>query len=186
VADLEPYSADNYNASGVCLSPLPAGVFTILDNDQNIGRVPLGNATGVNYSVKIGSSLGGATRVFLRLNLSQTSNQITLSTTSFTFNHALGADRKSEHYSSDFPAGSGGFTIRNFPVVTSRWPTAFDCCAVNQILPEESAVRPCGPTPYGSQRAVRTDARSPSSATSGRRGAPAMSNPAFFRTRSSG
>ena len=92
--------------SGVCGTTDP--YLTVLDNNQNIGRLPVGQPQAITFSIQVGTVPPGVvSKVYLRLDLSQTSAGKVLGRLAYEFSHALGADRKGLHYSTDYPTGSG-------------------------------------------------------------------------------
>ncbi|HEU5218305.1 MAG TPA: hypothetical protein VFU23_06585, partial [Gemmatimonadales bacterium] len=98
--------------SGSCSTP--STVLTILDSPKNIGRLPVGQPEAVSFTVQVGATpLAQGPRVYLRVDLSQTGTAKDLSRLTFEFVHAMGADRESLHYSTDYPAGSGGTITRD-------------------------------------------------------------------------
>ncbi|HEU5182321.1 MAG TPA: hypothetical protein VFW45_16160, partial [Candidatus Polarisedimenticolia bacterium] len=89
----------------------PSTVLTVLDSPKSIGRMPVGQPEAVSFTVQVSATpLAQGPRVFLRVDLSQTSAAKDLSRLTFEFVHAMGADRQSLHYSTDYPNGSGSIT----------------------------------------------------------------------------
>ncbi|HEU5217098.1 MAG TPA: thrombospondin type 3 repeat-containing protein, partial [Gemmatimonadales bacterium] len=98
--------------SGSCSTP--STVLAVLDSPKNIGRLPVGQPEAVSFSIQVGATpQAQGMRVYLRLDLSQTGTAKDLGRLSFEFVHAMGADRQSLHYSTDYPNGSGGAIARD-------------------------------------------------------------------------
>jgi hypothetical protein len=92
-----------FGANNSCGTPAP---LSILDSPKNIGRLPQGQPEAVTFSIKV-NDVAVSGQLFLRLTLANTSNGTVLGRQVFNFQHALGSDRASLHYSTDFPNGSG-------------------------------------------------------------------------------
>jgi subtilase family protein/thrombospondin type 3 repeat protein len=104
-ATLTPYRADGVT---------PSTKISVLDSPKNIGRMPAGQPVGVTFTVKAASDvITEGNKVVLKLTLSQGIGGTLLSHTSFTFTHAVAADRESFHYSTDYPSGSGTAVARD-------------------------------------------------------------------------
>jgi hypothetical protein len=86
-------------------------VLTILDNPKNIGRLPVGQAEAVTFSIQVSSTpLAQGPKVYLRLDLDSTHGAKNLSALGFEFTHPVGSDRAILHYSTDYKTGSGVIT----------------------------------------------------------------------------
>jgi subtilase family protein/thrombospondin type 3 repeat protein len=111
---------DEYNAVTATLTVFrsdgvtPSTKITVLDSPKGIGRMPAGQPVGVTFSLKVASDvLTEGNKVVLKLALAQGTGGTLLARKTFSFTHAVAADRESFHYSTDFPAGTGSSVTRD-------------------------------------------------------------------------
>jgi Thrombospondin type 3 repeat len=112
VAMLNHSGSDDYQGVVATLTPSGpgAGAIRVLDSPQTPGRLPPGVANGVFFHVYVdptaANTLTVANRIVdMTLTLDSNSHGTRLSRQSYTFHHALNADKEALYYSTDHPTG---------------------------------------------------------------------------------
>ncbi len=101
---------DDYSDVTATLTPTGPGAqaIRILDSPKSLGRLPGGQTAGIGFSLKVDAATANALpissrKVTLVLTLDSTGRSKVLKRQSFSFTHALNADREVLHYSTDHP-----------------------------------------------------------------------------------
>ncbi len=102
-----------------------AGAITVLDSPKNIGRMPQGQVQGAYFHVKVDATAANALTipnrvVTMTLSLDSLNKGRRVSTQSYSFRHAINADRETLRYSTDFPNGGRGVRDLNRNLVVDR------------------------------------------------------------------
>ena len=112
VAIVNSNRGDDYTEVTATLTPSGTGAAAIkvLDSPKGIGFLPGGQTTGIGFSLKVDGAVLNALpvasrKVTLTLALDSSNRSKVLGRQTFSFTHALNADKEVFHYSTDFPAG---------------------------------------------------------------------------------
>ncbi len=112
VAVVNANRGDDFSAVTATLTPSgpAAAAVRVIDSPKRIGELPGGQTTGISFSLHVDASAANALpvvsrKVVLTLTLDSSSRNKVIGRQSFSFTHALNADKEILHYSTDFPAG---------------------------------------------------------------------------------
>ena len=118
---------DDYADVVATLTPSGPGAAAIrvLDSPRNIGRIPPGSTNGVFFHVFVDPAAANSLPILSRqvtmtLSLDSLSSGQRMNRQSYSFAHAINADRETRHYSTDFPAGGRELRDLNRNLVIDR------------------------------------------------------------------
>src|SRR6185503_574676 len=118
---------DDYADVVATLTPSGPGAAAIrvLDSPRNIGRIPPGGTNGVFFHVFVDPAVANglpipSRQVTMTLSLDSLSSGQRLNRQSYSFAHAINADRETRHYSTDFAAGGRELRDLNRNLVIDR------------------------------------------------------------------